>query len=117
MKASSAERLNDYITELSNKASLDSWNSFVEELRVPGDIAPMLTSGRHQLRPPGRALTAEECEVLYRLIGGLVETNAALRQHAHELAHLMHIWTDAFKQLHTVGYRIQQFANFKRTRT
>lgn len=111
------QELDDRITEMNNRMSLASWNSFVNELSVPQDIMPALASNRPELMKliPARELSKAECQVLYHLIAGLIETNAALREHAQEVAHQVDIWAQAFKQLQTVGFRIQEFANFRRS--
>jgi hypothetical protein len=63
---------------------MESWSSFVRALNIPSEIAPAFMTGRVELmrlaRP--RPLSEEECRVLYELIGGLLETNMALRDHA-----------------------------------
>lgn len=96
-------------------AKLDSWNVFVEELQVPGDIYPALQTNRPELlrlaRP--RALTEAECAVLYKLIGGLMETNAALRQHTERVANLTDRLTAAMKGFDSAAQAINDFANFR----
>src|SRR6185369_5484759 len=109
-----AER-ESYMEAILAKAGLESWNSFVTELPVPSDIAPALISSRAELlkivKP--RALSAEECATLYKLIGGLLDTNNALREHAKDLAQLVDNWEGNFKGLASLGFRIKNFANFK----
>lgn len=115
MKVDKVQELNARITKLAARAKLNSWNSFVEELQVPSEIYPALLTNRMELlklaKP--RELSVKECAGLYQLIGGLIETNSALREHAAEVAHQTKIWADAFKQLHAVGQRIEKFAQFK----
>src|SRR5262245_37542622 len=79
--------LTEQIARLRDWAKLDSWNAFVEELHAPPEIALALATGQAELirlaKP--RPLTAEDCAALYKLIAGLLDTNAALREHAAEL--------------------------------
>jgi hypothetical protein len=114
-KQLAADKLNERLVELIALGRLNSWNSFIEELQVPGDLQAALLTGRGTLVKiaPPRALSAEECETLYKLIGGLIDTNAALREHAAEVAHLVDLWAGSFTQLDTLGRRIQHYANFR----
>jgi len=74
------------ISELHEK--LASPQAFIRELRVPAELLPAITTGRTELiaLATPRALTAEECRALYALIGALIDTNAALRDHATAVA-------------------------------
>lgn len=114
-RQTNAERLNEEIKRLAALCKLDSWTSFVDDMKVPSDIYAALASGRPELikAVSPRALTAEQAKPLFDIIASLIGTNVALRDHAQQLAHFTHIWTDAFKQLHSVGDRIERFANFK----
>jgi hypothetical protein len=108
------EQLEEQIIRLSQQCKLDTWTQFVDELKIPMDIYPALASGRPELiklaKP--RDLTAVETEALLNIIGCLIETNFALREHAAQLADFVGTWTDAFKHLRSVGDRIQRFALF-----
>jgi hypothetical protein len=75
------ERLAEDVKELRERMKLDSWNQFVYEMKVPQDLFPAFMTGRAELMPEGRTLSAEECEIVYKMISILLETNAALRQH------------------------------------
>jgi hypothetical protein len=110
-----AEALDDEIRRLAALCKLDSWTAYVDPMTVPSDIYPALLSGRPELLKAvqPRALSADESKVLFDIIGNLIETNIALRDHASQLASFTHIWTDAFKQLHSVGERIERFAKFQ----
>ena len=109
------EYLSNLIDQLSKSAKLDSLTSFVDEVRVPADIYAALQSGRPELirivQP--RPLAEDDCRELYKLIAVLIETNMAFRAHAEQVAQLVNIWADAFKQLERVGLRIENFANFR----
>jgi hypothetical protein len=114
-KPNSVERLDQLVTEACDKMEMNSWNSFVRELPVPSGLLPALMSGRTQLVEPStpKTLSAEEIAAIYKLIAGLIDTNQALRRHAEEVSRQIAIWTDAFKHLQSVGYRIEHFANFR----
>lgn len=103
------------ITRLAEICKLDRWTSFIDVMRVPGDMYPALATGRPELiklmQP--RDLKAEEVKVLFDVIAGLIETNFALREHAEQVAKMVENWTDAFSQLRSVGDKIEHFANFK----
>lgn len=111
-----AQELDDEIKRLAGECKLDRWTSLVEEIKVPGDMYPALASGRPELikliQP--RDLSAEEAKVLFDIIASLIGTNIALREHAQQLAQFTDNWTEAFKHLHSIGNRIQRFANFDR---
>lgn len=108
------ERLAQRIQEVS-KGSLASWNEFVASLNVPADIMPAIVTGRAELlrAMPARDLPAPEAAVLYQLIAGLLETNAALRLHAETIAQLVNDWTGQFKGLATLGQQINDVAFFR----
>lgn len=96
-------------------AKLDSWSSFVEALDVPSDIAPALLTGRRELMAAvqPRDLPAFQVEKLYKIIGVLLETNAALRQHTERVAILTNRLNDALKGFDSTARSIDDFANFR----
>lgn len=110
-----AHELNEQIKRLASECRLDSWTALVKDTAVPGDIYPALSSGRPELialiQP--RDLTAAEAKVLFDIIASLIGTNIALKEHAQQLALFTKIWADAFKQLESVGDRVQRFAQFQ----
>jgi hypothetical protein len=114
-RGSKAQELENDIRRLASECKLDSWTMFVDEMKVPGDIYPALATGRPELikliQP--RELAADEAKVLFDIIGTLINTNMALREHASQVAHFMDTWADAFKHLHSVGDKVQRFANFR----
>lgn len=117
-KPTARDRADDFIREIAGKVqSLDGWNSFVETLTIPQDLMIPLITGRDELvtLATPRAMTAEETAQLYKAIGVLIRTNMALRDHAQEVAIMVGIWSDAFKQLHSLGTRIDSFAHFRTT--
>jgi Trm5-related predicted tRNA methylase len=115
MSNKSLVALDELVKQLSKEAKLDSWNSFVTELKVPQDIIPAIITGRPELLmlATPRAMSAEEVKDLYKLIGGLVETNIALREHTAKVAQLVDNWGNNFKALQSIGEKIRNFANFK----
>jgi hypothetical protein len=86
----------------------------VDELKIPAELYPALATGRPELikLAAPRDLTATEAEALYKIIGCLIETNVALREHAAQLAVFVGQWSDAFKHLRSLGDRINRFAMF-----
>jgi hypothetical protein len=109
------QQLDEEIRRLASECKLDNWTAFVDEMKVPADIYPALASGRPELLKlmQPRALSADEAKVLFNIIGSLISTNMALREHAEQLALFTHNWADAFKALRGVGERIERFANFE----
>jgi hypothetical protein len=98
------------------KGRLDSWKSFIEEIHVPDDLMPAVSSGRAELikSVQPRALSAEGHRVLLELIGGYMRTNEALRDHAWVLAKLVRNWVHSgLTHLHNTEQRIQRFAHFE----
>ena len=110
-----AEALADNIRHYRKTCSLESWTSFVRELQVPNDLYPALAADRAELvrlaKP--RALTEDECRILYDLLGGMLETHWALRAHTAKVAELVDRWGQAFKGLATISVQIQDLANFR----
>lgn len=111
------ERIALEIADYRRDAKLDSWSSFVEALQVPNDLAVALMTGRYELVKAAkpRALTIDECATLYKLIAGLVETNAALREHTERVAMLTNRLNDALTGFASTAQSINDFANFRVT--
>ena len=111
------ERLNAEIDELSGKTSLDGWNAFIRNLQVPGDVAPAIMSARGELLRlvPPRELSADEHKVYLDLIGGLLETNAALRRHAEQVSQIAEQLRPLVKGFAKTCLRLEGFARFEKT--
>lgn len=119
-KPNAVDVLNNRLTELMAKMKLDSWTQFTQVVDVTASMAAALSTGRPELLaampvPKVSELSDEDVVALWHLIQVLVETNNALQQHAAEVAKQVGIWTQGFAQLEAVGWRIERFANFKRT--
>jgi len=116
-KAKSVEEFDAQVTDLATRCRLTDWSSFIEEMQVPGDIAPALITTRPELlrAVQPRALTAEETAAVYKVMAGLIETNNALREHAQQLAIFTETWAGQFAGLQSVGRKIERFANFRRS--
>jgi hypothetical protein len=96
-------------------AKLDQIDAFTETVQVPRDFLPALMAGRPELLKIAqpRDMTAAEVKQLYDLIGVLVETNMALREHAHEVAKLTHNLLGGFTAVQSAARQIDHFANFR----
>ena len=107
--------LDEFVTRVVKKASLEHWTAFVRELQIPGDMMPALMTRRVELikliKP--RPMNADEMKAMIDLIAGLLETNWMLQEHYLRLASLVSEWTRAFKGLNTIGRRIEHFANYR----
>ena len=117
-KLTSTEKAALIIEEYRERCSLNSVNAFVRETpRLPTEIGAALLSGRTELisfaKP--RDMKSDEVAALYQLIGVLVETNAALRDHTSAVAQMVTQWTDAFKHLASLGQNIDALAHFDKT--
>jgi hypothetical protein len=114
-KLSAIERLAEEIKSYREAAKLDSWTSFVDDLQVPGDLYPGVLTNRPQLikAAPPRELSKDECAVLYKLIAGLLETNAALREHTERVGQLTDNLNGAMTSFVRVAQQIKTFANFE----
>jgi hypothetical protein len=114
-RTATAETLADDIRHYRKTCSLDSWTSFVRELQIPNDLFPALATDRPELlrlaKP--RALSEEECKILYDLLGGMLETHWALRAHTMKVAELVDRWNGAFVGLATISRQITDLANFR----
>jgi len=107
--------LKEQIIDLAKRARLDGWNEFVEELKVPSELTTALVTNRPELirLAQPRPLTAEEAKALYTLIGALLETNTALREHAECVSIMVRNWSGAINGLFGVARRISRFAEFR----
>ena len=103
------------LERINQVSRLESWTSFVESINVPGDILPALMTGRPELLRivKGRALTADECTAIYKLVSVLIDTNMALREHAQLVAQLTQNMMGGFQAINAHAKRIDDFANFK----
>jgi len=108
--------LDYFIRERGSSCQLESWTSFIREMQVPADLAAAFVTGRPELVKTviPRAMDAREVKILLDLIANLLETNEALREHAHDVATSITIWAGSFKQLETVGRQLERFAKFER---
>ena len=97
------------------QSTLNKWSDYVRELQVPSDIAPAMMTGRLELLKlvQPRALNADECKVLYLLIGGLLETNQALQQHSQLVAQIADEVRRGLGGLTGAAERLQSYANFR----
>jgi hypothetical protein len=113
-KLSAIERLAEEIKSYREAAKLDSWTAFVDELQVPGDLYPGVVTNRPQLIKAAtpRELSKDECAVLYNLIAGLLETNAALREHTERVGQLTENLNSQLTGFMRVAHQIKLFANF-----
>ena len=114
-KLAAIERIAEEIRSYRESTKLDSWNSFVEGLQVPGDLYPAVLTNRPQLvlAATPRELSKDECAVLYKLIAGLLETNAALREHTERVGQLTENLNAAMTNFVRVAQQIKLFANFE----
>lgn len=94
---------------------LTSWNSFVNEIQVPSELAPAFMTRRVDLvrLAVPRALTPEECFALYQVIGGLLETNEALRDHARMVSELAQQLTGGLAGTLHAARRMRMFSDFR----
>lgn len=107
--------LDALVREIGEATALPHWNALARSVNIPSDLLPALMSGRIELLALAqpRAMSADEVRMLYDLIGSLITTNSLLKQHAEQVSQLVKTWANAFKHLHSVGNRVQQFANFQ----
>jgi hypothetical protein len=96
------------------QSRMRNWNDFITALNVPAEFIPGLSTGRIELLKlvQPRAMSIEECRVLYDLIFGLVETNNVLREHAELVAQLADTTHQSLKGAVHAADRIRRFANF-----
>lgn len=114
MKPNKTKELNEEIKRLAKECQLDSWSAFVNEMTMPSDIYAAMASGRPELLKliEPRDLSAAEMKIFLIIIATLLNTNMALREHSQRLAQFTGQWADAFRALHSIGNRIERFANF-----
>jgi hypothetical protein len=109
------QALDEFIREKGDWCKMPGPASLTEDVAMPPEFVAAFVTGRPELvklvRP--RALTEEECKSLYNAMAVLIQTNAALIEHAQRLATSVDQWDNAFKQLDSVGRRIVDFANFR----
>lgn len=116
-RAERKQHLNAVIDRAQDANLLESWNAFIAPFEVPMDVMPALMTGRTELLAAvqPRALSEVEARAMFGLVSVLIRTNVALREHAEALAHMVEIWSTSFKQLESVGHRIEAFANFRKS--
>jgi hypothetical protein len=105
------------LAELAIPQKLAAWNALSQTIVLPTHMAAAILTGRPELLkaagPVTTPLSADQLGQLYTALAVLIETNMALQQHAQQLANYVTIWAQAFKQLESLGRRIEQFAQFK----
>lgn len=109
------QQLNEQIKALVKRQKLDCWTEFIETLKVPAEIMPALITMRTELLrlAPRRELGEEQVDALYNLIGALIDTNMALREHAAELAEITSNWVGSIHGMVGLANRIGRFAQFR----
>jgi hypothetical protein len=109
------EELDARLADIASRVKLDAPNAFTEAVSCPAELYAGLQANRPELIrvAPARPLTADETKAVYSLIATLIETNAALREHAEQVSQLVENWGSHFKGLERTGNQIRQFAAFK----
>lgn len=94
---------------------LDSWNSWVREAQVPGELSMAILTGRLELLKLAKPkpLTEEECKVLYELLGVLIETNLTLQQHSLLVAELSSQIGNHVGAAVGQASKLKEYANFR----
>jgi hypothetical protein len=110
-----SDTLDEFIREKAEACKLPNWSSLTEEVKVPAELAVALMTSRPELvklaKP--RPLSEEECKAVFHLVGVLIESNAALSEHAQMVGQMIDIWSQHFKALASTGRNIEAFANFR----
>lgn len=111
------ERLRLEVEQLATDASLDSWESFIEHMELPGEFVPAMMTMRPDLLvlvgKRTEPMSAADANKLIECIRVLMATNIALKQHAEQVSHLVGNWMNSFKSAHSVAEQISMFANFR----
>jgi hypothetical protein len=107
--------IEERIAKLAKAAKIDGWNSFVEEMQLPNELAVALLTGRPEMLKAiqPRALTPDEHAIYLKLFEALMQTNDALRTHAADVAKLTNSWMGHFKGLARVAEQINTYAMFR----
>jgi hypothetical protein len=94
---------------------LHSPSEVVEVVSLPTDLAAVLTTGRTELLAlvEPRALSKDECAMLYKLFEVLIKTNFALQAHARETARMVEQINGMVRGLLPYASRTALFADFK----
>lgn len=119
-RRTATEALDDRLTALMARMRLDGWNQLTGDVQPPPMFAAALITGRPELAravtpPKASELSDDDVAKLCNLIAVLIETNAALQDHAQEVSKLVKHWSEAFTALRAIGWRVEAFANFRRT--
>lgn len=114
-KTHSSPAKQDRSEVLKRVAKLEGPDSFTDFVSMPTDLAAAVLTGRPELlrivKP--RALNVEECEIIFKLLATYIETNMALREHAHELAVMTRNMLSGFTTVHSIGQQIADFGDFR----
>ena len=94
---------------------LRDWTCFVAELPVPSELVMALQTNRIELAKSAkpRPMSEEEVGMLFTLIGGLLETNAVLREHASLVSQLTHQMSESLRGVNASIDKIVRFADFQ----
>jgi hypothetical protein len=60
-----------------------------------------------------RPLDASDAKALVDILGALIETNQALREHAEQLSQIVGRFSDGLKGLQSTAANIEKFASFR----
>jgi len=110
------ELRSERLAELAGKATLESFNSFVEELELPPWLAIPVLTGRPELiilDPQAVADPAAHLAHAVKMIRVLLRTNAALREHAAEVGKLAATFTDSLRGSAGLAHELSLFAAFQ----
>src|SRR5215471_8637335 len=101
----------ELLERIEHVSKLDSWSSYIEEIKVPQDMLPALLTNRPELLKliQPRALTIEEAATIYKLVATLIETNMALKEHAELVAQMLDNMMGGFTAIQATAKRIDNF--------
>jgi hypothetical protein len=104
------------LAELADKATLESFNSFIEAMdNIPSWLAPPILTGRPELlqMPAASSLTQDDVAAMVTIIRVLLRTNAALRDHAAEVGKLAATFTDSLRGAQGLAHELSLYAAFQ----
>ena len=103
------------LAELADKATLESQNSYVDELHLPAWLAAPILTGRPEMLiiPTQQTFSREEVMHIVKLAQVLLRTNAALRDHAAEVGKLAATFTDSLRGAQGLAHELSLYAAFQ----
>jgi hypothetical protein len=106
----------EQLRDIAQRAHLSKPNDLADAVQnLPVELTIAIASGRPELigTATPRPLSADETKVVFHLVKVLMETNAALQEHANQLGNMATTWMGSIKGAVSFADDIAKFARFQ----